>query len=135
MEEQHKRHVQREKYAPSTLKSAEAREIQARLQDPLVFQVWQTLERGNSTATFLELYKLVCEGKLKDHTVFVQLCGVLTDQLHRASSDNPHLKKGIRYPRDFLNFMTLMRSNGGQSSQQYSILTSQLGGPTARTLR
>ncbi|KAI0688076.1 hypothetical protein C8T65DRAFT_746794 [Cerioporus squamosus] len=107
-DEQHKVHIQRKNAHPHTLES--------KLKDPLLFQVYQRLERNDRTAAFLTLYQQAQEGLLKDQKLFEDVCSVLADQVRRANSDNPHLKKGIRYTCDYLNFMTL-------------------GGPTARTLR
>ena len=128
-------HVKRDKYAPKTFLAVEARDLQTKTQDPLIFSIWQSLNRNDSTGTFLALYKQAQERKLANHDVFVQLCSVLSDQVRRANSDNSRLKNGIRYPRDYLNFMTVMRSYGGQSASQYAILSAQLGGPSPRMLR
>ena len=133
--EQHEVHIRREKHAPKTFLGAEARDLQMKTQDQLIFSVWQSLNRNDSTGTFLTLYKQAHDGKLVNHEIFVQLCSVLSDQVRRTTSDNPRLKNGIRYPRDYLNFMTVMRSYGGQTASQYTILRTQLGGPCPRTLR
>lgn len=105
------------------------------MSDPLIWPLYYALERNDSTGAFLALFKQAKEGQLRDHQVFMDLCTVLSEQLRRANSDNSQLKHGIRYPRDYLNFMTVMRSYGHKSAQQYGILISQLGGPSPRTLR
>ena len=69
------------------------------------------------------------------HGLFVDICTVLAEQVRRASSGNDKLKNGIRYLHDYLNFMTILRSYGHQSAQQYAILSSQLGGPSPCLLR
>ncbi|KAI0753037.1 hypothetical protein C8Q80DRAFT_1118279 [Daedaleopsis nitida] len=41
----------------------------------------------------------------------------------------------MRYPQNYLNFMTLMHSYGQKSAEQYSILHAATGGPCPRTLQ
>ncbi|KAH7911457.1 hypothetical protein BJ138DRAFT_1126007 [Hygrophoropsis aurantiaca] len=135
IEEQHKLHLAREKYAPSTLRTTDGRTLQKTLKDPIIFDIFQKLERGSDTESFVDLYKAAQSGKLKTHSVFKELCDVFADRFRRENSDNPNLKYGIRYPETYLNFMILMRSHGGNSGRQYGILTSQLGGPSPRHLR
>ena len=105
------------------------------MNDPLIFKLYQTLLRNDSLGVFMQLHQQAREGKLSDHKIFLDVCAVLADQVRRASSSNTKLKNGIRYPRDYLNFMTALRSYGHQSGQQYAILSSQLGGPSPRSLR
>ncbi|KAJ3002245.1 hypothetical protein NUW54_g5951 [Trametes sanguinea] len=128
-------HIQREKFAPTTFRSAEARDLQLKMGDPAVFPLVLALQHGDSTGAFLALYQRAKDGQLKQYQTFLNMCAVLEEQLSRAESDSPGAKKGIRYPQDYLNFMTIMRSYGQRSSQQYSILVSQIGGPCPRTLQ
>ncbi|OSD06283.1 hypothetical protein PYCCODRAFT_1520004 [Trametes coccinea BRFM310] len=125
--------VHREKYAPTTLRTAEARDLQLKMSDTTIFKLVQALERGDSIRAFLALYQCAKEGKLTRYQTFVDICAVLEKQLSLAESDSPGAKKGIRYPQDYLNFMTIMRSYGQHSAQQYGILTSQIGGPCPRS--
>ncbi|CDO76768.1 hypothetical protein BN946_scf185028.g19 [Trametes cinnabarina] len=127
--------VRREKFAPATLRSAEARDLLLKMSDSTIFKLVQALERSDSIRAFLSLYQRAKEGKLTKYQTFVDICTVLEKQLTFAESDRPGAKKGIRYPHDYLNFMTIMRSYGQQSAQQYSILTSQIGGPSPRSLQ
>lgn len=128
--------LQREKYAPSTLRAGDARALRLKMTDPVIFPIVQQLERGDVAGAFLSLYQRARDGGLAKYQTFMDICTVLEDQLKaRAESDSPGAKKGIRYTQDYLNFMTIMRSYGQQSSQQYSILTSQIGGPSPRTLQ
>jgi hypothetical protein len=123
------------KYAPLTRTSVEARAIQLKLKDPLLFNAFQLLEKGDDTAAFLQLYNYAKEGKLKGYDTFTEVCSVLADRVRRQTSDNDNLKYGVRYPANYLNFMILLRSYGSNSARQYGIVTSQLGGPSSRHLR
>ncbi|EIW56114.1 uncharacterized protein TRAVEDRAFT_50602 [Trametes versicolor FP-101664 SS1] len=135
-EEQRHMSVQRDKYAPLTVfKSTEARDLRLKMADPVIFPLVQLLERGDVAGALLSLYQRAKEGGLAKYQSFIDICAVLDEQLARAESDSPGAKKGIRYTQDYLNFMTMMRSYGQQSGQQYSILTSQIGGPSPRTLQ
>lgn len=127
-------HIRREKYAPRTLRSTEARVLEQKACDPVTFTLLPHLQRNNSAGIFLTLYAQAKEGHLTENQTFLDISTVLSEQVRRATSANAKLKHGIRYPRDYLNFMTLMRSYGQQSAQQYAILSSQLGGPSPRTL-
>ncbi|KAH7903097.1 hypothetical protein BJ138DRAFT_1120733 [Hygrophoropsis aurantiaca] len=133
---QHEKHVAREKFTPYNLSSSDSRTLDAKLKDPLVFKTFQHLQRGNdSTNCFLALYKAGQEGKLENKQTIIDLCSVFEDQLRRQTSSNANLKYGIRYSENYRNFMILMRGRNGNSARQYSILQSQIGGPTPRTLR
>jgi hypothetical protein len=134
IEMQAKKHVARMKHAPKTFQSVEARSIQLKLKDPLLFGAFQLLERDEQAAGFLQLYQYAVEGKLKRYETFTEICDVLADNIRRQNSDNENLKYGVRYPSNYLNFMTLLRSYGSNSARQYGILTSQLGGPSPRHL-
>ncbi|OBZ71643.1 hypothetical protein A0H81_08835 [Grifola frondosa] len=80
-DEQHSIHVARAKYAPRTLRETEARAIQAKLKDPLVWNLWMALDRNDSTGCFLELYKQAVDGKLKGFENSAQTYGILSAQL------------------------------------------------------
>lgn len=135
MEEQHKIHRAREKYAPHTFRDVEARSLGDKLKDKIVFEAHADIERGNTIGCFLRLYGAAMDGKLDSHKTFTELCHVLEDQVHRQTSSNTKLKYGIRYPESYLNFMILLRSHGGNSARQYGLIASQLGGPSPRHLR
>lgn len=135
-EEQHERHVRRETFAPKIpFRNTEARGLEQKACDPAVFTLLPHLHRNDSAYIFLTLYSQARAGQLTKHQTFMDISAVLSEQVSRASSTNTKLKNGIRYPRDYLNFMTIMRSYGQNSAQQYSILSSQLGGPSPRTLQ
>ncbi|KAI1786080.1 hypothetical protein LXA43DRAFT_975946 [Ganoderma leucocontextum] len=128
--------MQRGKFAPNMFQTAEARTLEALMKDPLTLRLWQRVERDESTAAFVELYTLARNGHLANHSTFVDICAVLAENVRRRmDANNPKLRNGVRYSRDYLNFMLLMRSYGQRSAQQYSILTSQITGPSPRTLR
>lgn len=132
---QHTIHARREKFGPNTLLDTDARKLQEKLDDPLIYHLWNDLHRGKEGEVFLNLYRQVKEGKLKDYKTFVGLCEVLTDQISRQTSDNPNLKYGIRYPENYMNFMTLLRSYGTNSARQFGLITGALGGPSFRAMR
>jgi hypothetical protein len=117
MENQAKMHVARVKYAPLVLHSIEARAIQLKLKDPLLFNAFQLLEQDKQAAGFLQLYQYAVEGKLKGHDTFTEICDVLANNIRRHNSDNKNLKYGVRYPSNYLNFMTLLRSYGSNSAR------------------
>ncbi|KAG6873819.1 hypothetical protein C0992_008380, partial [Termitomyces sp. T32_za158] len=127
--------ARRVKYAPHTAQTLEAHTLLKKLQDPVLFDLHRLLNRGQDVDCFFQLYLHAQEGNLKNMDVFHDICEVLVDKLNRELSDNPNAKYGIRYPQNFLNFMTLVRSHGSNSAQQYSLLAPQLGGPSARHLR
>ena len=134
-DKQRQLHVAREKFAPSTFRDVDGRELQKKLGDPLLFGVYTKLERGESTAAFLQLYKFAKEGKLKCYDTFADVCKVMADRIKHETDKNKKAKFGIRYPVNYLNFFTLLRSYGGESARQYGIITSALGGPSPRHLR
>jgi hypothetical protein len=105
------------------------------LKDPAFLSLYNLLEHNNSAGTFLRLYELAINGKLKDHSTFTQICDVLADRVRRLSNPNQNARYGIRYPSHYINFMTLLRSFGGNSARQYEIVTSQIGGPSIRHMR
>ncbi|EMD33802.1 hypothetical protein CERSUDRAFT_76503 [Gelatoporia subvermispora B] len=132
-DEQHAIHIAREKYAPRTLLNPDSRELQNNLKDTLLFALWMDLEKDDNLGCFLRLYKHASEGRLHDRVTFTEVCQVMEQRVQREN--NPNAKYGLRYPRNYLNFMTLMRSYGHQSAQQFGILTSQIGGPSPRLMR
>lgn len=133
---QHEKQLSRGKFTPHNLSSAETRDLQDKLNDPMVFDVFNRLERGqDGTGCFLALYKAAREGKLSKSQTFMDICSVFEEKLRRASSSNPNSKFGIRYNENYKNFMILMRGDGGNSARQYSILQSQIGGPSMRSIR
>ncbi|KAJ7679396.1 hypothetical protein DFH06DRAFT_1166490 [Mycena polygramma] len=134
-DEQRKVGEQRAKYAPSTMPAFDANKLSAQFKDPLIFDAFMNLERGEDLNCFLKLYKHAESGQLQDKQVFVDLCKVMADQVQRHSSTNPNAKFGIRYPRNFLNFMILVRSYGPNSARQYDLISAELCGPSPRHLR
>jgi len=134
-EEQRNIIEQRTKYAPRSFISLEAHALKEKLNDPLIFQIHQLLERGQHTECFLKLYHLSRNGKLKDLEVFTDLCEILADKVDRDNSGNPNAKYGIRYTQNYLNFMILLRSHGQNSAKQYGIIAGQLPAPSSRHLR
>jgi hypothetical protein len=135
LDKQHEIQKQRDKYAPVTLQRVDGRDIKARFNDKIVFNVFRRVQKGESLDTFLELYQAAKRGDLEDRQTFIQLCGVMAEHVQRKHSDNPNAKYGIRYPQDYLNFMILVRSHGGSSARQYGIIRSALAGPSPRSLR
>lgn len=133
---QHEIHVAREKFAPMTLRTTDARNLQGILtSDAQTYSLWCLLERNDSIGTFIQLSHMAREGKLQGHTTFIDICTVLAEQIRRQTDSNSKLKHGIRYPQSYLHFMTLMRSYGQRSATQYDILRAAIGGPCPRTLR
>jgi hypothetical protein len=121
---QHKGLMKHEKYMPQTLLGTDSCRLGNKLKDPMVFQIHLLLEDGDHTKCFLSLHKAALEGKLDHSQTLTDLCQVFEDKLRRNSSDNKNLKYGTRYSKNYLNFMILMRSQGGSTGQQYGILTS-----------
>lgn len=128
-------HMARDTFTPHTLKNADALDLQDKLNDLIVWNAHQLLQRRNDAECFLELFKAAQDGQLQGYQTFQELCMVLADQLKHDTSNNKKLKYGICYPKNFLNFMTLVRSYGGDSAHQYGIITSQLAGPSPHHLR
>ena len=135
VEERHRLITQREKHTPKTVFGTEARNLKLILKDAVVFNAHIDLESRDQATTFLKLYQAAQEGKLAKHQTFTELCQVFEDRLRHECSDNGNAKFGVRYPRNYLDFMILMRSSGGNTGKQYGILTGALGGPSPRHLR
>lgn len=110
--DQHEHHLAWQKYAPQTLLHTDAHLLKSQLQAPVVFSIFQKLERNSPAECFIELYKSAVSGKLHDHETFMELCRVFTDQFRHMNSDNPNAKYGIHYPETYINFMLLMRAHG-----------------------
>lgn len=134
-DEQREKHVAREKYAPFAIRALEARDLQAKMADPFTFRMWKLLEHGQCTESFIALYEQARDGKLVNRESFVSICQVMAEQVRRLTDPNTKLKHGMRYPRDYMNYMVLMRSYGQKSAQQYGILSGAIGGPCPRALR
>ena len=134
-EKQQEIQVRRDKYAPTTFRSVEDRALQRLLKDPMLSNIFHHLERDDASSCFLQLYKYAIDGKLQGYQTFTDICNVLADRIRRLQSGNKNLKYGQRYPPNYLNFMTLLRSYGQTSSRQYSIVTAQIGGPSSRHLQ
>ncbi|KZW01192.1 hypothetical protein EXIGLDRAFT_760954 [Exidia glandulosa HHB12029] len=135
IEEQRHILLQRQKYTTVYAKAPESRSIEAKLKDPVLFQLWTEMERSSPGACFLSLYKQSLEGKLESETTFLEVCKMFTDRVRRETSENKNLKYGIRYSEHVINFAVLMRSFGSNSAQQYSIFRGAFGGPSPRHLR
>ncbi|KAJ7601957.1 hypothetical protein DFH06DRAFT_1399828, partial [Mycena polygramma] len=132
VDEQHEALMARNKYSSRRFLADEARALGDQLKDPLVFKSFKLLQKGESTECFIQLYDACLKGDLEKHQTFKQLCDVLTDVLKREGTNK---KFGVRYPKDYLNFMILLRSYGGQSARQYGIFAGQFPAPSARHLR
>jgi hypothetical protein len=101
------------------------------LKDAVTFKALKTLEKGETTQCFLELYEATLNGKLKGYETVMELCKVVTEVIKRK--DNNTLS-GIRYPH-YINFAILMRSYGGTSSKQFGIMSEEIPMPSPRHLR
>ncbi|KAJ7269009.1 hypothetical protein C8J57DRAFT_1066950 [Mycena rebaudengoi] len=132
VDEQHEILMRRNKYSSRRFADVEARKLDDLLKDPLVFRAFKYLERDESTECFLQLYEASLNGKLKKYETFTQLCKVVGEMMKRDGSDK---KYGIRYPVQYLNFMVLMRSYGGNSARQYGIMSGEFPCPSPRHLR
>ncbi|KAG1776450.1 hypothetical protein EV702DRAFT_1198152 [Suillus placidus] len=106
---QHEKQLSCGKFTPHNLSSAKTRDLQDKLNDPIVFDVFNCLEHGqDGTECFLALYKATREGKLSKSQTFMDICSVFEEKLWRASSSNPNSKFGIHYNKNYKNFMILM---------------------------
>ncbi|KAJ7751325.1 hypothetical protein DFH07DRAFT_774922 [Mycena maculata] len=122
----------RAKYSPPHIQNVEGRKLDALLKDPIAFKALKTLEKGETTECFLQLYEATLNGKLKGFETVKDLCTVVADVIKRQEANT---MSGIRYPPHYLNFAILMRSHGGSSSKQFGILSGQLPLPSARHIR
>ena len=107
-----------------------AASFSAKLSDPVLFDIHDSLKTGKPEDTFLRLYKSAKEGKLKNYERFTEVCNVLEDRVRRETSGNDKLKYGIRYLPNYLNFMIAMRGYGQNSNRQYEIFCAEFAGPS-----
>ncbi|KAF8162013.1 hypothetical protein BJ912DRAFT_935672 [Pholiota molesta] len=128
--------AQRTKYAANNhLRRFELHELQDKLADPVLFDIFESLKTGKPEDCFLQLFKQAQEGKLQNHERFLDVCEVLSDRIRRDTSGNRNLKYGMRYSKTYLDFMIAMRGYGQNSNQQYEILAAEFCGPSVRHLR
>ncbi|KAJ7511549.1 hypothetical protein B0H11DRAFT_2268643 [Mycena galericulata] len=132
LEEQREIQLNRSKYSSKRFHDVEARRLDALLKDPIAFKALKTLEKGETTECFLQLYEATLNGKLKGFETVKELCVVVADVIKRQDANT---MSGIRYPPHYLNFAILMRSHGGNSSKQFGILSGQIPLPSARHIR
>ncbi|KAJ7254267.1 hypothetical protein C8J57DRAFT_1437247 [Mycena rebaudengoi] len=132
LEDQHQILINREKYSNKRFHDLEARKLDSLLKDPITFKALKTLEKGEATECFLQLYEAALNGKLKEYETVRELCVVITDVIMRQDVNK---MKGIRYPAHYLNFATLMRSYGGNSARQFGILKGEIPLPSPRHIR
>ncbi|KAJ3502810.1 hypothetical protein NLJ89_g8719 [Agrocybe chaxingu] len=126
----------RNKYAANNhLRLFETKQLQDKLSDPILFDIYESLKTGKPEDCFLLLHKQAQSGQLKDFGRFLDICEVLTDRVRRDFSGNEKLKYGIRYSRSYLDFMIAMRGYGQNSNRQYEILAAELCAPSVRHLR
>ncbi|KAJ6579492.1 hypothetical protein DFH09DRAFT_1445551 [Mycena vulgaris] len=132
LEKQHEIQLNREKYSSKRFHDLEGRKLDSLLKDPITFKALKTLEKGETTECFLQLYEATLNGKLKGYETVKELCTVVADVIKRTDAGT---MSGIRYPPHYLNFAILMRSYGGSSARQFGILGSEIPLPSARHLR
>ncbi|KAJ7816595.1 hypothetical protein B0H14DRAFT_3743669 [Mycena olivaceomarginata] len=132
LEIQHEVLIAREKYSQKRFHDVEGRQLDALLKDPIAFTALKTLQKGDTTGAFLQLYEAVLTGKLKKYQTVLDLCTVVADVIKREGTSK---MSGIRYPAHYLNFATLMRSYGGNSAKQFGILSGEIPLPSTRHLR
>ncbi|KAJ3489093.1 hypothetical protein NLJ89_g11559 [Agrocybe chaxingu] len=124
------------KYALNNhLRLFETQQLQDKLSDPVLFDIYESLKTGQPEDCFLLLHKQAKNGQLKDFACFLDICEVLTDRVRRDFSENKKLKYGICYSRSYLDFMIAMRGYGQNSNRQYEILAAELCAPSVRHLR
>ncbi|KAF8161385.1 hypothetical protein B0H34DRAFT_796185 [Crassisporium funariophilum] len=128
--------AQRTKYAANNhVRRFEHHELQDKLADPVLFDIFESLKTGKPEDCFLQLFKQAHEGKLQNHERFLEVCEVLSDRIRRDTSGNRNLKYGMRYSKTYLDFMIAMRGYGQNSNRQYEILAAEFCGPSVRHLR
>jgi hypothetical protein len=84
MEQQAELHVAQTKYAPTTayhIEELKGHANQEKLKDPIVFGAFQTLEKGETTTVFLQLYQYAKEGKTRGDETFIEINVVLADHI------------------------------------------------------
>jgi hypothetical protein len=124
--------MNREKYSSRRFHDLEGRNLDSLLKDPITFKALKTLEKGETTKCFLELYEATLNGKLKDYETVMDLCKVVAEVIERKENKT---MSGIRYPPHYINFAILMRSYGGNSSKQFGIMSGEIPLPSPRYLR
>ena len=128
--------TRRHQYAKNNhLRSFENANLQDKLKDPVLFDVYESLKTGKPEDVFLRLCKQARDGHLQTFERFMDVCEVFSDRIRRDMSNNSNLKYGIRYSKSYLDFMIAMRGYGPNSNRQYSILTAEFLGPSIRHLR
>lgn len=126
----------RQQYAANNrLRTFENRELQDKLADPVLFDLYESLKTGKPEDCFLQLFQQARGGQLKTYERFLDVCEILTDRVRRDNSGNDKLKYGIRYSRSYLDFMTVMRGYGQNLNRQYEILAAEFCGPSVHHLR
>ncbi|KAJ7799938.1 hypothetical protein B0H14DRAFT_3885850 [Mycena olivaceomarginata] len=128
LEDQRQIQLDREKYSSNDSTTLKVAKLGSLLRDPVAFKALKTLEKGETTQCFLDMYEatLRLNGKLKGYKTVVELCKVVTEVIKRKENKT---MSGIRYPSHYLNFAILMRSYGGNSSKQFGILKLLLPNP------
>lgn len=106
-----------------------------RLGDPVLFNLYESLQTGDPEDCFLSLYTHAREGKLGEKKQFVSVCEMVNDRVKRELSSSITAKYGQRYSRAALDFMLLLRGYGLNSNLQYDIISAELCGPSVRHLR
>ncbi|KAJ7082107.1 hypothetical protein C8R44DRAFT_992225 [Mycena epipterygia] len=132
LEEQHQIQLDRAKYSNKRFHDFEGRKLDLLLKDPITFKALKTLQQGQTTECFLQLYEATLNGKLKDYETVKELCSVVAEVIKRQENNT---MSGIRYSPHYLNFAILMRSYGGNSARQFGILSGEIPLPSTRHLR
>ncbi|KAF8156205.1 hypothetical protein K438DRAFT_2076139 [Mycena galopus ATCC 62051] len=132
LEEQHQILLNRAKYSNGYLAAVEGRKLKRLLEDPVTFKALKTLEKGQTTECFVQLYEAAMNGKLKSFETVREMCTVVAEVIKRQDNNT---MSGIRYPAHYLNFAILMRSYGGNSARQFGILRGEIPLPSMRHVR
>ncbi|KAJ7714729.1 hypothetical protein B0H16DRAFT_1807499 [Mycena metata] len=132
LEQQYEVQKTRQKFSNRRLQDYEARKLDSLLKDPITFKALKTLEKGETTECFLQLYEGALNGKLKEYETVRELCAVVAETIERKDAKT---LSGIRYPPHYLNFAILMRSYGGNSARQFGILSGEIPLPSMRHMR
>jgi hypothetical protein len=128
--------VHRHQYAKNNhLRHFKNDNLQDRLADPVLFNIYESLKTGKPEDVFLCLFKQAQEGHLQTFEWFMDICKVFSDCIHRDTSGNPNLKYGIHYSTSYLDFMIAMHGYGPNSNRQYGILMAEFLGPSVYHLR
>ncbi|KAJ7147344.1 hypothetical protein C8R46DRAFT_1359850 [Mycena filopes] len=132
LEEQHQIVLQRDKYSNHHIDATEGRKLDSLLKDPIAFKAFKALEKGRPTECFLQLYEATLSGKLKGYETLTEICTVAAETIRRTDEGT---LSGIRYTAHYLNFAILLRSYGGNSAQQFGILSGEIPLPSMRHIR